>query len=75
MKIGKFEITTPVKAIFIIALSAIVLITAFLGIGALAGTKQAVADWNTTRTPKVMYYSEYLGTVQRNTSLSESQIL
>ena len=66
MKIGKFEITTPVKAIFIIALSAIVLITAFLGIGALAGTKQAVADWNTTRTPKVMYYSEYLGTVQRN---------
>lgn len=74
MKIGKFEITTPVKVIFVIALSAIVLITAFLGIGALVGNKKAVAEWNTTKASKVTYYSEYLGETARNNGKGAPQI-
>jgi len=67
MKIGKFEITRAVKAVFIVALSAILLIAAILGIGALVGNgKEARAQSFTTKTSKVLYHAEYLGTVERN---------
>ena len=67
MKIGKFEITKKIKIVAIVALAAILLIAAILGIGAIVGTGTNAVAWkNTTKTPKVMYYSEYLGTVERN---------
>ncbi len=67
MKIGKFEITKRIKIVAIVALAAVLLIAAILGIGAIVGTGTNAVAWkNTTKTPKVMYYSEYLGTVERN---------